>query len=57
LLIYTVVCLSVCLEKVNILECLCAEPLKKTMVITADDGSAYAIGEYITNVKGKKVSW
>jgi len=26
------------------------------MVITVDDGSAYVLGEYITNLTGEKVS-
>jgi len=47
------VCLSG--EKVHILKCLCAEPLKKTMVLVEDDGTAYVLGERIAHVTGKKV--
>ena len=42
-------------EKVHILKCLCAEPLKKTMVLVEDDGTAYVLGERIAHVTGKKV--
>jgi len=50
----SVVCLSVW-KKVNILECVCAEPLKKCMVIVEDDGMAFVLGEQISNVTGEKV--
>ena len=42
-------------RKVHILECLCAEPLKKTMVLVEDDGTAFVVGERIANVTGEKV--
>ena len=32
-----------------------AEPLKKTMVIVEDDGTAFVLGERIANMTGEKV--
>jgi len=54
----SVVCLTVSLsvsKKVIILECLCAEPLKKCMVIVDDDGMAFVLGERISYMTGEKV--